>query len=89
MIPVAVVTELAEGEFLTADGFEEAFVGLSYPWQANRLPVAVYDYHKVIDILMERDGMDYEGAVEFFEFNIAGAYVGPHTPIYVSQPTDG
>jgi hypothetical protein len=32
---------------------------------------------------MDRDGMDYDEAQEFFEFNVVGAYVGAHTPIYV------
>ena len=27
--------------------------------------------------------MSYEEAVEFFEFNIEGAYMGPLTPVYV------
>jgi hypothetical protein len=27
--------------------------------------------------------MDYDEAVEFFDFNIAAAYVGPGTPIFM------
>jgi hypothetical protein len=34
---------------------------------------------------MERDGMSYEDATEFFEFNIAGSYVGEATPIWVDD----
>lgn len=75
--------EESEEPYLVADGLEEAFIGLSYPWQAERSPVAVYDYDKVIGILVTRDGMTFEEADEFFEFNIAGAYVGVQTPIYV------
>jgi hypothetical protein len=43
----------------------------------------IYDEDKCIQILMERDGMTDEEAIEFFEFNVVGAYVGDHTPIYV------
>ena len=32
---------------------------------------------------MQRDGMTEEEAQEFFEFNIACAYVGEYTPIYM------
>jgi hypothetical protein len=40
---------------------------------------------------MERDGMTEEEAIEFFEFNVVGAYVGGGTPVYVrvgSKPED-
>jgi hypothetical protein len=32
---------------------------------------------------MERDGMTYEGAAEFFQFNTLGAWVGEHTPLFL------
>ncbi len=32
---------------------------------------------------MERDGMDEESAMDFFCYNIEGAYMGDHTPIWV------
>jgi hypothetical protein len=43
--------------------------------------VLVYDAEKIRDLLMKRDGMTMEEAREYIEFNIEGAYVGPHTPI--------
>ena len=30
-----------------------------------------------------KDGMSFEDAREFIEFNIEGAYVGEHTPVLV------
>ena len=67
-------------EALTADGFDEALVGVLL--RPNRPAVAVYDIQTCLDILV-RDGMDDEEAREYFEFNTLGAYVGPLTPIYV------
>ena len=64
---------------LFANGHEDALIGIGT--QFNQ-PVAVYDYDKVIKALVE-GGMSEEEAVEFFEFNIGGAWVGPATPIYV------
>jgi hypothetical protein len=64
-------------EFLFADGLDDAILGV----EENSLRV-VYDVDKVIDILM-KGGMDPEEAIEFYEFNIAGAYVGERTPIFV------
>jgi hypothetical protein len=54
---------------LFADGFEDALIGIGR--QFNR-ELALYDYEKCIEILMERDGMSREDAIEFFEFNTAG-----------------
>ena len=42
----------------------------------------VYDRRKVINALIE-DGMDEDEAYEYFDFNIADAYVGEHTPFFL------
>lgn len=65
-----------------ADGLDEAFVGVGNAFGGT--PCAIYDKDKVIEILMTRDGMTVDEAWEFFEFNIAGAYVGEATPIFMS-----
>jgi len=64
---------------LLADGFEDAFIGFGTRFTYD---VAVYDYNKCIEIL-ERD-MPHEDAVEYFEFNTRGAYVGENTPVFVT-----
>jgi hypothetical protein len=35
----------------------------------------------------EDDSMDVNEALEYIEFNIEGAYVGPHTPIILWECT--
>ncbi len=67
-------------EELYADGFDDAIIGIGR--QFNKT-IVVYDESKCLDILIKRDGMTEEEAIEFFEFNVVGAYVGEHTPIYV------
>ena len=37
----------------------------------------------MIELLMIRDGMDRDDAVEYFWFNIDGSHMGDDTPIYV------
>ena len=64
-------------ECLTADGFDDAVIGIVYGVQ----PKAVYSVRKIVDILMK--DMSYEDAVEHFEYNIAGSYVGEKTPLYI------
>ena len=69
-------------ELLTADGFDEAIVGVV---ERIGIQAICYDKDKVIEILMKQDDMLYEEAVEYFEFNIAGAYVGEHTPFFLEK----
>ena len=73
---------LAEEECLTAEGFEDALVGCTYG--AN--VVAVYDINKMIEILVE-EGIEYDDAVEFLDYNVVGAYVGEKTPQYINFVT--
>jgi len=68
----------SDEEFLSADGFEEAIIGIS----DSKL---VYSTTKCLDILMKRDGMDELEAQEYFDFNVSGAYMGEKTPIWVDD----
>lgn len=65
-------------DILMADGFDEAIIGLDM----KSLRVA-YDSKKMIDILIERDGMDEMEAIEYLEYNVYNAWVGDKTPIYI------
>ena len=67
-------------DVIVADGFEDALIGVGQ--QFNKA-MAVYDRQKCIEILMERDGMSEEEAVEYFEYNVTGAWVGEYTPIFL------
>jgi len=48
-------------------------------------PVAAYDFNKCVEILMERDGMEREEAIDFINFNVVGAYVGLNTPVFIMR----
>lgn len=60
---------------------DEAIVGVAL---RIGLEAVCYDENKVIELLMEHDGMSYEDAVEYMEFNMKGAWVGEHTPVFIS-----
>lgn len=66
---------------LFADGYDDAIIGVELDYE----PRVVYDQNKIIDILMAEHKMTDEEAQEFFDFNIAGSYVGQQTPIYVQK----
>lgn len=70
---------------LLADGLEHAFLGLACI--GNRLePVACYDYDAVIQGFVA-EGMTEEEAVEHFDYNVIGGYVGERMPVYLQRMT--
>ena len=68
-----------EPDILFADGYDEAIAGVV--WDGERTRV-VYKTEKILAILME-DEMTYDEAAEYFDFNVAGAYMGVYTPLYL------
>ena len=47
--------------------------------------IAVYSYVKYINILINRDGMSEEEAIEFFDYNVAGLLLGSNQPIVIDD----
>ena len=66
-------------ELLMVDGFDEAVIGV----EALKMRL-VYDINKMRTILVERDKMTFEEAMDFLDHNVLGSYVGEQTPIYLS-----
>jgi hypothetical protein len=61
--------------FLKADGFDKAIIGVDeFSLQL------IYSVSKCIEILCE--DMSEEEALEYFSYNVSGAYVGDQTPIW-------
>jgi hypothetical protein len=73
-----IIAGLAD-DVLLADGYENALVG------RVDLPdgdVALYDYDKCIQILVKRDGMTRDEAVDYFEYNVVRSHPGPKGPVF-------
>ena len=68
-------------EALIVDGFDKAIIGVAE--RINLGPVAAYDVETILEILMERDEMDYEEALEYFQYYIIGSWMGEHTPVFI------
>ena len=84
-------------KILLADGFDEAFIGVSETFGEN--PRACYSYYKCLDLLMEDfiandpsegrgDGIVdfiswYDEAEQYFAYNVECSYVGEYTPAFV------
>ena len=65
-------------DVLIADGFDKAIRGIVERSGMN--PVVLYNKNKCLNIMQTRDGMSEEDAIDFFYYNIVGAYMGEHTP---------
>lgn len=63
---------------LVADGFDDCIIGLTF--RDDEL-VALYSVERILEKLSE-DMSDIE-ALEYFEYNIEGAYMGVKTPKYI------
>ena len=79
------IAELNE-DALFADGFDDALMGVVY--RAAQPPVACYFYAECIKVLM-KDGLSHEDAVDYFEYNVVGAYVGENTPVFMEEMSSG
>lgn len=75
-----------KNDILLADGFDKAFIGIGQGFNSN--PVAVYCSDQCIKILMQQfsksDDPETE-AIEYFDYNVKGSYVGEFTPIFMDR----
>ena len=71
--------EDADVELLCADGFDDCILGIAQRFNDY---FVVYDRDRVLETLRTR-GMSDEDAIEWFEFNIVGAWVGDSTPAFL------
>lgn len=70
-----IIENYYEEEFLKADGFDDAIIGVEE--STMRL---IYSVSKCLDILQQ--DMSEIDALEYFTYNVSGSYVGEKTPIW-------
>jgi len=71
-----IIETYPDEQFLKADGLDDAIIGVD-----EKSMVLIYSVSKCIDILsIEMNSV--EGAIEYFSFNVSGAYMGEKTPIW-------
>jgi hypothetical protein len=80
----ALINELLDGdEAMLLDPrevFDPCVIGIA---ERINLRVAAYDTSKVLQALQDQHGMDGEEAREWFDFNVAGAWVGDGSPVFI------
>ena len=76
-------------EAIIYDDMDEALIGIYRGDLARQsmqeVPIAVYSYVKFVEIYIKRDGMTEEEAIEFFDFNVRGAYIGESQPLIIDD----
>ena len=72
-----IIEHYQEETFLKADGFDDAVIGVEE--HSLRL---IYSVGKCIEILITKEEMELEDALEHFSYNVSGSYVGEKTPIW-------
>jgi hypothetical protein len=65
---------------LFADGFDPALIGVVRG--KDDCAVAAYARSGCITVLTQ-SGISQQDAEEHFEFNVQGAYLGKHTPVFI------
>lgn len=70
-----IIENYDDENFLKADGFDDAIIGVDET--TMRL---IYSVSKCINILMQN--MNEEDALEYFNYNVSGSFVGEKTPIW-------
>ena len=82
------------------DGLDGAIIGVAE--RINLGPVVAYDIEKIIEILMKDmevsedeleegesiESRKYEMALEHFEYNIKGGWIGEFTPVFITRGED-
>lgn len=71
-----------DSELLFVNGHDDAIIGIV---ERDGIPLVVYDTAKIINLLRTRDRMSRDEAEEFFEYNVAGTWMGEQTPLFLRR----
>jgi len=78
-----------EQTMLALEGHDNAIIGKCNCWAGNETVTRlVYSADTLIKNLVKKSKMSEEEALEWVEYNIEGAYMGPNTPIVVWRDDD-
>tara|TARA_R110000744_G_scaffold97318_3_gene188073 strand:+ start:3774 stop:4091 length:318 start_codon:yes stop_codon:yes gene_type:complete len=72
-------------DVLYADGLDYALIGHTMTGEHT---LAVYDYWRCVEWFEQTTDMSYQDAIEWVDFNVTGAFVGPQTPIFIETIDD-
>jgi hypothetical protein len=65
---------------LLADGFEEAFVGVTVTSPKK----VIYDYWKCLDCIIKNEKLDFDDAIDFLD-EFVQEDLGKNAPVYIKK----
>ena len=68
-------------DLMVLDGYDDCIIGVCERFGMD--DVVLYDKEKIIQKLMK--DMGHEDAMEYFEYNIIGSFVGAKTPAFFER----
>lgn len=72
---------MIEDDLIKMDGYDDCIVGIVERFGQDSY--FIYDKELVLAKLQEDSSMSYEEALEYYEYNQLGAYVGERTPAFL------
>jgi hypothetical protein len=76
--PVEIIKEIRP-ELMLVDGYDNCIVGIVEDFDSTKV---CYNTFLILEKL-QQEGMSREEAIEYFDFNILGSYVGEYTPCFI------
>jgi hypothetical protein len=75
---------------LKFDGLDDAIIGVTNRTdRPGIVDLLVYDYEKIVQIISDDQELSRADAIDFVEFNIVGAWMGPGTPVVIHTNSAG
>ena len=71
-----------KSSLLKLDGFDDCYLGVGESY--GEQPALIYDKQKIIEQLKQSE-MSEEEAIEYYEFNILGSYLGEKMPVFLDR----
>jgi hypothetical protein len=72
---------MLDEQTMLMNGYDDCIIGIVERF--NQPPIVCYDKTKVL-IKLSEEGLTPEQAMEYFEFNQLGAWVGEKTPCFIT-----
>jgi hypothetical protein len=76
---------IGDGEalLLEPEMFDDAIIGVAE--RCGQPTIVAYSRERCIEILEREYEMEHDEADEYFEFNIAGGWLGEGTPVFIDE----
>ena len=72
---------------LKAEGFDDAIIGTCYDYAAAAFRL-IYSLEKCVILIVKKENISEESAIEWLEYNVITMFIGPGQPIFLENYKD-